>query len=107
MVTADVPGAFLHAQIDDVVHVIVEGEQLSILLKSNPTYAQYVMKDPQTGKDRLFLRLNKALYGTLKAARLFYDDLTEHLQKYGFVANPYDPCVMNKNIKGSQCTIRT
>jgi Reverse transcriptase (RNA-dependent DNA polymerase). len=106
VVTADVPGAFLHADIgDDVVHVIVEGEQLKILLKSNPSYSRYVHKDPRTGKDRLYLRLKKALYGTLKAARLFYEDLTKHLKKYGFVANPYDPCVMNKDIEGSQCTI--
>jgi hypothetical protein len=105
VVTADVPGAFLHAHIDDIVHVIVEGEQMEILIKSNPEYAQYVSRDPRTGKDRLFLRLNKALYGTLKAARLFYEDLTKHLRAYGFTANPYDPCVMNKKIRGSQCTI--
>jgi hypothetical protein len=105
VVTADVPGAFLHADMDDIVHVIVEGEQLQLLIKSNPTYKMFVHTDPRTGKERAYLRLNKALYGTLKAARLFYDDLTKHLQDMGFNANPYDPCVMNRNIEGSQCTI--
>jgi hypothetical protein len=62
VVTADVPGAFLHADIgDDVVHVIVEGEQLKILLKSNPSYSRYVHKDPRTGKDRLYLRLEESI----------------------------------------------
>jgi hypothetical protein len=103
--TADVPGAFLHAEMDDVVHVIVEGEQLDLLIKSNPEYKIFVHQDKRTGKDKAYLRLNKALYGTLKAARLFYDDLTSNLQAMGFTANPYDPCVMNRNIEGSQCTI--
>jgi hypothetical protein len=64
VVTADVPGAFLHAKMDDVVHVVVEGEQLRILLKSNPTYAMYVHTDPKTNKEKLYLKLNRALYGT-------------------------------------------
>jgi len=105
VVTADVPGAFLHAKMDDLVHVVVEGEQLRILLKSNPSYKMYVHTDQRTNQDKLYLKLNKALYGTLKAARLFFDDLTKHLQDMGFTANPYDPCVMNKMIMGSQCTI--
>lgn len=81
VVTADVPGAFLHAKIEDIMQVIVKGKQLVILLKTNPSYAKYITKDPCTGKDRLYLRLNKALYGTLKAAHLLYDDLTGHLEK--------------------------
>jgi Reverse transcriptase (RNA-dependent DNA polymerase). len=36
---------------------------------------------------------------------LFYEDLSGHLEEIGFEANPYDPCVMNRNIQGSQCTI--
>ena len=29
----------------------------------------------------------------------------KHLQEWGFVLNPYDKCVANKNIEGKQCTI--
>jgi hypothetical protein len=64
-----------------------------------------VHTDPKTNKEKLYLKLNKALYGTLKAVCLFSDDLTKNLKDMGFTPNPYDPCVMNKNIKGSQCTI--
>ena len=49
--------------------------------------------------------MTKALYGTLRAALLFWLDLTGNLKRWGFVANPYDHCVMNKTIEGSQCTI--
>ena len=50
--------------------------------------------------------LNKALYGTLQAALLFWRNLSGFLvEKLGFEGNPYDFCVVNKIINGSQCTI--
>jgi hypothetical protein len=57
------------------------------------------------GKPVLYIRLKKALYGILKAALLFWKQLTEQLHKWGFKTNPYDPCLANKNINGKQCTI--
>lgn len=65
----------------------------------------FVHIDKHTGKERVYLRLHKALYGTLKVAHLFYEDLSGHLKEMGFEANPYDPCMTNRNIQGSQCTI--
>jgi hypothetical protein len=35
IVTADIPGDFVHAKMDDIMHVVVEGEQLKLLIKSN------------------------------------------------------------------------
>jgi Reverse transcriptase (RNA-dependent DNA polymerase) len=51
------------------------------------------------------VRLVKALYGTLKAAMLFWKKLTGILEGWDFTTNPYDPCVANKTIDGKQCTI--
>ena len=54
----------------------------------------------------IYTELNKALYGTLQAALLFWCNLSGFLvEKLGFEANPYDFCVVNKIINGSQCTI--
>jgi len=36
---------------------------------------------------------------------LFWKLLSETLQEWGFVLNPFDKCVANKNIEGKQCTI--
>ena len=36
---------------------------------------------------------------------LFWKDLSGLLYGEGFVANPYDSCVMNKMIGGKQCTV--
>jgi hypothetical protein len=53
----------------------------------------------------MYVRLLKALYGTLQAALLFWEDLSGFLiNKLGFKPNPYDSCVMNKTINGRQCT---
>ena len=50
--------------------------------------------------------LNKALYGTLQAALLFWTNLKKFfIDKHGFTENPYDGCVVNKEIHGKQCTI--
>ena len=46
-----------------------------------------------------------ALYGTLKAALLFWKKLSESLKLRGFTINPYDWCIANKTINGKHCTI--
>ena len=66
-------------------------------------YRKYIRIEVE--KPVLYAKLRKALYGTLKAALLFWKPLSKTLQKWGFIANPYDPCVGNKQINGSQCTI--
>jgi hypothetical protein len=53
----------------------------------------------------MYVRLTKALYGTLQAALLFWKELSAYLIEQGFVLNPYDNCVANKTIEGTQCTI--
>ena len=102
--TADVPGAFLHSDMDDETFVVVDGALVDLLIQSNNKYAKYIHITKE-GKKLVFLQLDKALYGTVKAARLFFENLSGKLSDYGFTANPYDLCVMNKIINGKQCTV--
>jgi hypothetical protein len=60
----------------------------------------------EKGKSVLYLRLQKALYGMMKSALLFYRKLVSELREMGFTINPYDPCVANKTVNGTQMTIR-
>ena len=53
----------------------------------------------------MYVRLTKAMYGCMKAARLFYENLSTYLMEMGFKLNPYDLCTANKIIDGNQCTI--
>ena len=59
----------------------------------------------KNGKEVMYVQLAKALYSTLQVALLFWKDLTRDLIQEGFELNPYDNCVANKQINGSQCTI--
>jgi hypothetical protein len=59
----------------------------------------------EKGKPVLYAQLRKALYGTLRAALLFWQLLPRTLVAWGFVINPYDWCIANKTINGKQCTI--
>jgi hypothetical protein len=102
--TVDIPGAFLQAEIDEIIYVKMAGTIVDILVGINsPKYEAYITKEGD--KKVLYVRLNKALYGTLRAALLFWKKLTATLQEWGFEINPYDTCVANKTIDGTQCTI--
>jgi hypothetical protein len=48
----------------------------------------------------LYLHFQKALYGMMK----FYRKLISELNEMGFEVNPYDPCIVNKILNGSQMT---
>jgi len=59
----------------------------------------------ENGKPVLYVHLLKALYGTLQAALLFWENRSGFLiEELGFEANPYDSCVVNKTVNGKQCT---
>ena len=102
--TCDVPGAFMHANIDEVIHLCLDGEIAELLLKVDPSYSKYATKE--RGKTVIFTELSKALYGTLQATLLFWKNLSGFLiNELGFIVNPYDWCVVNKTINGKQCTV--
>ena len=102
----DVPGAFMQADMpeDDTVHVRLTGIMVDILLDiDHAMYAPFVIYERK--EKVLYVELLKALYGTLCAAHLFWETLSNKLMEWGFEANPYDSCVVNKMINGKQCTI--
>jgi hypothetical protein len=105
--TVDVPGAFLQAKQpkeDKDIHVILDGRMAELLAKISPDkYQEYVHH--KRGQAYIYCKLNVALYGTLKAALLFWKKLSKSLKDRGFVINPYDWCIANKDIDGNQCTI--
>jgi len=101
----DVPGAFMQANIDELVHVKFEGEIAELLVRVDPDlYKPYMTNE--NGKPVLYVELQKALYGTLQAALLSWKELSEFITTgLGFTTNPSDQCVANKIINGKQCTL--
>ena len=63
----DVPGAFMQADIDELVHERFTGEMVRILLQiDEQMYSEYVVT--KRGEQVMYMELLKALYGTLHAA---------------------------------------
>ena len=101
----DIPGAFLHADMSECVHMVMEGTIAKHVAKLEPAiYRKYIWHDKK-GKPMLYMKLKNALYGTLQVALLFWQLLSNMLICWGFTINLYDQCVANKQINGKKCTI--
>ena len=58
---SDIPGAFLSADIDEIVIMVIEGELLEVLLKEDKKkYLPYVTKN-RRGDNIIYVKLQKAL----------------------------------------------
>jgi hypothetical protein len=106
VVTCDIPGAFLQADwpADQDCYLKFENVMVDMICQICPKYKNNVI---YRGKKMfIFARLNKAVFGTLLGAILFYQKLSKQLTDWGYVQNNYDPCTFNKTINGEQVTIQ-
>ena len=102
----DIPGAYLHAEMEhgeNRVLLRLRDEFVDMMCMANKKYLPYVRII--NGHKVLYLKVLRAIYGCIKSALLWYELFSGTLKKLGFVINPYDRCVANKMINGSQCTI--
>jgi hypothetical protein len=99
------PGDFVHADMEQDVHMLLEGTIAKLIMKLEPSlYRKFIWKNIH-GKPMLYVKLRKSLYGTLQVALLFWKLLSDTLIDWGFKLNDYNKCVANKTINGKQCTI--
>jgi hypothetical protein len=73
----DIPGAFMQVDIDEELHILFEGELVDLLIQVEPTFQEYVAHN--WGKKILYASLNKALYRTVQASLLFWQQLSTFL----------------------------
>ena len=71
VVTIDIPSAFMQAMIDKVVHIKFNNELIDLQCQVDMSLKKYVTYEH--GKRVLYAKLNKALYGTVQASRLFWE----------------------------------
>ena len=106
--TIDIPNAFVQTRLEndsDKAIMRMRGKLAELLVKVAPNiYTKYVTVNAK-GETVLYVQLLNALYGIMKAALLFYLRFVKDLTSIGFVLNPYDPCVANKTVDGTQLTI--
>jgi hypothetical protein len=101
----DIPGAFLHADCDEDITMVLKGRLAELMVQVAPNiYRKYITVDKKNTAV-LYVKMQKALYGLLRSALLFYRRLVGDLERDGFVLNPYDPCVANKQVNSTQLTV--
>ena len=90
--TIDLPGAYLNADMSGeevLMHINPEEAEILILLK--PEYRDFLREDGS-----MIVKLNKALYGCIESAKLWYQEISSTLKNNGYIANPKDICVLTK-----------
>jgi hypothetical protein len=98
----DIPGAFLQTEASDGTIIKLQGVLVLTLVKINPEWEKYIVYEGRKKVPTIYSEAIKALYGTVDAAKLFYNNLSSFLvDDLGFKTNPYDPCVANKQIDNS------
>jgi hypothetical protein len=98
--TADIPTAYLNA--DNSSHNITM--RLNKIIASElcevvPDYREYLRNDGS-----MVVKLERALYGCVESARLWYNTLRKVLEADGYTANAIEPCIFNKVVNDIQCT---
>jgi hypothetical protein len=98
----DILSAFVNTDVDKDVLMVLKGEVADMMVQIAPqVYRKYVTVD-RKGMPILYVRLQKALYGLMKASLLFYRKLRKEMEEYRFVVNPYNPCVANKTMESGE-----
>jgi hypothetical protein len=101
VVCVDIEGAYLAVDMVGDTYGMFDEQISALWCRLYPNDVKWI----RNGK--LYFRLRKALYGCVQSALLFYQHLRNTLENFGFVTNPYDPCVFTRDFNGAQCTICT
>ena len=97
----DIGQAYLEAGIgSDIVHMWLNKRVVDSIKKYDKTIDEYIQPD-----GRVLVQLIKALYGTIQAARCWYDKLKSILLEYDFEQHTNDPCVYMKIVNGAKLVV--
>jgi hypothetical protein len=71
----DIPSAFVNTDVDEDVLIVLKGELAKMMVQIAPqVYRKYVAVDKK-GTPILYVKLQKVLYGLMRASLLFYRKL--------------------------------
>ena len=102
VVTADIGMAYLNAPLKGDIKPLmrIPRNLAEVLCELDKEYILYVNEDGS-----IIVQLDKALYGCVESALVWYEHLRDTLISIGYVVNPVEPCCFNKLVEGTQCTI--
>lgn len=98
--TVDITGAYLNAEMDKDLYMVLNKKIASIYCDIDKNAKNVLNHD-----GKLYVKLNKALYGCKESALLWYNNITKLLQDHGFQINQYDHGVLNLIKENVQITV--
>jgi hypothetical protein len=96
----DVTGAYLNAKVRRPIVVYFPPHLAKILVIVAPEFKEYTCDN-----GGIYCDLLGALYGTIEAARLWYEHMRATLLRMGFKANPLEPCVFERGSGETWCIV--
>jgi hypothetical protein len=85
--------------------MVLKGRLTELMVQVAPNlYRKYITVD-RKGTATLYVKMQKAMYGLLRNALIFYKKLVVDLESAGYKLNPYDPYVADKTVNGTQMTV--
>ncbi len=103
----NIPSAFVNRDAKESMLMVLRGELAENMVRIAPYIYSKHITVVRKGSHVFYVKLQKALYGLMRANLLFYWKLWKELEEYGFAVNPYNPCVANKDVgNGVQMTIK-
>jgi len=81
----NMPSAFVNTEVDKDVIMVLKGDLADMMVQIAPeVYRKYITTDKK-GTKILYVKLQKALYGLMRASLLFYRKLRKELEGYGLI----------------------
>jgi Reverse transcriptase (RNA-dependent DNA polymerase) len=99
----DIGGAFLNTEMKTGVDVYMSLDRTmsELLIRLRPDYNKY-----QDSRECVTVMLDRAPYGCVESAALWYENLSSTMASLGYERNPYEECVFNRrDLDGTQCTV--
>ena len=99
----DIPSAYLQAEHKPAngqpVHIIADKHTTGIIIKTHPEYKDYALPN-----GTMILRVDKAMYGLVESAWLWYKELEKHLTSIGYTVSASDRALFyKKTFKDGVC----
>eukprot|EP00957_Ditylum_brightwellii_P021895 1651081-Ditylum_brightwellii.AAC.1 len=80
VVTTDIPGMYLNADMEDDMHIVLHGALAEMLVHVAPQIYQKYVSAGKDNKPVLCVKLQKALYRCLESTLFFYKVLQKDLE---------------------------
>ena len=86
--TTDVSSAYPHGHMRSampMVYYLLDRAVTMLIAESHGRWSQHVLED-----STCIMKIERALYGLIESAKLWYEEFTGFLKNLGFLPNPYD-----------------